>query len=53
MHLKKFGARDFVARTLAPSVAPGKSSTSFSCGSGDQWVRARMLGDPAEAGAQS
>lgn len=27
----------------------GKSTTSFSCGSADQWVRARMLGDPAEA----
>ncbi|CAK9022310.1 unnamed protein product [Durusdinium trenchii] len=26
----------------------GESSTSFKCGTADTWVRARMLGDPAE-----
>jgi len=26
----------------------GKSGTSFKCGSAEQWVRARMLGDPSE-----
>lgn len=26
----------------------GKSTTSFSCGEAEQWVRARMMGDPSE-----